>query len=631
MRKYLLFKLLVISLFALNSNNLLKAQSEQFALLETLQIGKGNANSVAWNPNIDVLAIGGSDGIRLYDDNLQEIAHFTDQLRSVDNLTWSPDGTKIANHGPGLEVQIRDASTGNILTTLTQPNGVYAIAWSPDGQYLAISSGLSIEHRIIIWDWNLGETVRTLENQDRLVSLDWSPDGTRVAAGSWDTNIYIWEVNTGALLAQLDNQNSIASTVVWSPDGAKLATTGSSENALVVWDTTTYEPIYNSELSRNIDFVAWRPDGSQLAINSTDDRIFILNGTTGEHITTIESETGVITSLSWNHNGNKLAVLSFDYFVKIWDFTSDLFSRTLDSYAASGLAVAVAWRPNTEQVAVVFDKLSLIKVFDSFSGSLINELTIPLSPSFVGSNSTIMWNFNGTRLLYTGNEGNAIYIWNLVDGQSAEPLVIMENQSLYSPNWSPDGNRIASVRAGQPPNEILVWEVVSGELLDQLTIQESGLFLWNYDGAFVVFQNEQGYWQIGDTGRQIVITTSLSSTSTVMAVGEPNGDRILVADCDEQPEGCQLWEGELASGEFTQLIYDESINVVTALEWSPDGNLLAVSGEFTIHIWDMRTLSLIAETNFSNSDIPISWSFDSRRIAIVTGGTVKILSLEGIN
>src|SRR4029434_7666714 len=59
--------------------------------------------------------------------------------------------------------------------------------------------------------------------QSRFNSIAWSPDGQRVAAGSDDTCIYIWNASTGELEHLLEGHQNLVRSVAWSPDGRLLA------------------------------------------------------------------------------------------------------------------------------------------------------------------------------------------------------------------------------------------------------------------------------------------------------------------------------------------------------------------------------------------------------------------------
>lgn len=147
------------------------------------------------------------------------------------SIAISPDGQKIAISRPDLGLSVVDVSTGHVHIVSTEDD-VYAIAWSKDGQFIATACD---DNQIKVIETTEYKAVSTFKGAEgRIMDLDWSPDGERLASGSRDKKLTIWDTKTGnsTLAAKLDSQ---VGAVAWSPSGKQLASL-TKNGALRIWD-----------------------------------------------------------------------------------------------------------------------------------------------------------------------------------------------------------------------------------------------------------------------------------------------------------------------------------------------------------------------------------------------------------
>lgn len=151
--------------------------------------------------------------------------------------------------------------------------GYSALAWSPDGNYLAAAS----ENAVFIWDVNTTLMARTYEHSARVNTLAWSPDSFYVASSGHGKIIQIWLANTGELKSMWrDSHFNVVNTLAWSPDGHKLVA-GDLTGELLIWDTRISGANRQAEVyaghTGEVLSVAWSPNGRYLASGGSDETV----------------------------------------------------------------------------------------------------------------------------------------------------------------------------------------------------------------------------------------------------------------------------------------------------------------------------------------------------------------------
>ncbi|HYX50708.1 MAG TPA: hypothetical protein VE843_13245, partial [Ktedonobacteraceae bacterium] len=114
-------------------------------------------------------------------------------------------------------------------------HAVRAVAWSPQGQYIA-SGADKPESTVQIWDVSTGKLlVKYAEQTLDIYSLAWSHDGQYVASGSWG-EVRVWNPTppTGKTITIYTGSASGVHAVVWSPKERHIAS-GSDDTTVQVW------------------------------------------------------------------------------------------------------------------------------------------------------------------------------------------------------------------------------------------------------------------------------------------------------------------------------------------------------------------------------------------------------------
>ncbi|KAL2884620.1 Vegetative incompatibility protein HET-E-1 [Ceratocystis lukuohia] len=207
---------------------------------------------------------------------------------------------------------------------------VTSVVFSNDGQRLASGSS---DETVKIWDATSGACVQTVEGHHRQVtSVAFSNDGQRLASGSDDRTVKIWDATSGACAQTLEGHHEQVTSVVFSNDGQRMAS-GSGDSTVKIWDATSGACVQILEgHSNTATSVAFSNDGQRLASGSWDKTIKIWDATSGACVQTLEGSSVTVRSVVFSNDGQRLASGSGDSTVKIWDATSGACLETLEGY-----------------------------------------------------------------------------------------------------------------------------------------------------------------------------------------------------------------------------------------------------------------------------------------------------------
>ncbi|HEU5199042.1 MAG TPA: serine/threonine-protein kinase [Ktedonobacterales bacterium] len=252
----------------------------------------------------------------------------------------------VGGGGVWLERIFSSPPAGTLVYTYRgHSNTVNAVAWSPDGKRIASGSD---DGTMQVWNATNGSFAVTYGVSNTVNAVAWSPDGKYIASGSQDTTVQVWDASNGGNIYTYHGHSYFVGSVAWSPDSNRIAS-GSWDHTVQVWGASTGSNVYTYRgHSGPVYSVAWSPDGKRIASASADTTVQVWDASTGSHVYTYRNQFSV-ESVAWSPDGKRIASANADTTVQVWDASTGSHVYTYRGH--SNAVRSVAWSPDGKYIA----------------------------------------------------------------------------------------------------------------------------------------------------------------------------------------------------------------------------------------------------------------------------------------
>jgi WD40 repeat protein len=553
-------------------------------------------------------------------------AHPAAHRDAVQSLAFSPDGAVLASGGY-REVKLwrrpRDARKFAVTSAARGP--VTAAAASPDGKLVATGGADGV---VRLWDAAAaGRPVRELAGHTGAVrAIRFSPDGKRLASTSVDKTVRVWRVEDGAAIGSA-TVAAEPSAVTWAGGGKQLVT-GGADGIVRVWtvpETAGAEITPAKELKGHAGAVAaldaGAAAGTQIVTGGADGSVRVWNTETGQELRKMD-HGGPVAAVAVRADGKRFASAGLNKVARLWDaegkpvaeLKGDLYAteqarqRERDAALAAGEA---AYRKTKSQEAEKRQEDEVGRVKKAALADTEAEKAVAEKKKAVGQGDDAAKKKADAELKAA----------EAAKAAAADELHLAIRLAQQSADALADAQGL--LQAADAEQKRVEADVAPAKAAAAAAEKPVLAIAFSPDGSTVATAGEDGlvHTWAADTGAPLETMRGHQGAVSALAFA---GDDALVSGGADGAALCwdlrPAWEmaRAIGAGDGASPFLDR----VNALDFSPDGRLLATGGgvpsrEGEIILWDVGSEAQVRRFDRVHSDTVFSLHFspDGKRLA----------------
>jgi WD40 repeat protein len=414
------------------------------------------ATAVSFSPDLQTIASTDRAEIKLWNAATgQALQTLAGSQLGVDSVAFNADGKLLAVGNSDNTILLWDDLKRRDPRVLKgHVSAVAAVTVSRDDKVLASAlaagiAGITRNDPIKIWDPITGQLVRSLLSEHHGYSIGLSSDGTRLVAGSSSNTVSMWNVFQPVVQGRFAvprPSRFVPDRVALSSDG-KLIAAGGREGTIKIWDAASGRELFTLPgHKRGVWDLAFSPDKQLLASAGADADIKLWSVSSGREVNTLVGHSGGVGAIAFSPDGRKLASGSQDRMVLVWDIAS---GNPEVSYMGQREWVnCVAFSPDGRKLASGSEdgEIRLWEVVGPGPQGEPPVITRPLKTltGHAGRVSSITFSADG-KLLISGSGDASMKLWDVAAGRELASLFSMDRQDwlVLTPDGLFDGSPAA--------------------------------------------------------------------------------------------------------------------------------------------------------------------------------------------
>lgn len=448
-----------------------------------------------------------------------------------------------------------------------------------------------------------------------VVSAAFSPNGSNLVTTSRDGLMYIWDVESGRVIKQIE-----ANVYLVSYDKDQNVFTAVGDNECYTFNSKSFILENTYKFSNKIKLGTFSNEGKYLAF-TTEDSVCIFD--TEKYKSIFKIENTDIARIAISPNNRILALAKSVYVDSVFSYSIELWNtlkrERLQSVKVKNFVRSLAFSPNSNYLFFAYnwaeetDTISTIHALSVQNGEIEDWIKNPS----LGTIDEMGFNNDGTIFSTVSINNGTARFWDLSSGELL--LSVDDSYNHSKPTYSSTGDLVCKSQLwkhvnkskkkidmayggfaySEESNSVLVnekdsiytcYDCSSWKPLGRWT-SNSGCMRLGLSKNYALVQDHKGYILIWDAGNGEFVSSFKAHDETCMYPATISSDEKTVISADNRTGDIIQWE--LSTGKRNKTIkhFDlKQISFIREIVCHPDGNHIAVSTDRgNLYIIDIST------------------------------------------
>ena len=503
---------------------------------------------------------------------------------------WNPEtGVHVARLGD-IEFRFRGCAVAAPIA-FSQDSRLLACAGPPDDAerltdgYWTIAPERDV---IAVWDVSRGERVAHLTDYTKyLYALSFSPCGNFLAVSSGGEavpTLTVWDTENWQVEKEEQTYGDQQLIPVYATAGA-MRVAAVSDTDVTVWDTTDHEKLNTYRTPDGDETRRWSFSGTQFALATAHELSVWTVGNQHPRTVAYNSHPDYLLSLVFSADGETL-VTEYPFpegTFRCWDVVSH--SQTPRVFKLPGEKHCL-YTSGSGQLHTTSVEGNAIKVREFGNDTPIAECGIKERPRYLAVAFS-----DAAQLIAYGDSEKNLYVWDIAREEITDTFTVPESNVAFI-TFSPNGKYLAS---SQEMGSYRLWDLACGEEIHAFHSHKIEHIAFSPCGNVIAGEMEKAF-----------IFWDIESAKTLLTIPKPEEyaywwqGGIVFSPCGrylatglERVEGMastpiKLWNTTTGENVTT---FEGHLTLIHSLAFSPDGTLLAsCSYDGTILLWDTKSV-----------------------------------------